>query len=537
MRRLLLSLALPLLVLATSMAQQSANTDIYGLKNILELKLYLKQPDYIDALDSLKQAGEDERLTGDIVVNGKRYKDVGIRYKGNSSYFNVRNTGSSKLPFNIKIDYKDKAQKLPGGFTSLKLSNVFRDPSFIREVLAYEVAGRYMPSPRANFSKVYLNDKYLGLYNCTESIDDEFLMHHYGEKEGALVKCDPDWHGRKFSHCPEGDKASLMYLGEDSLCYKYLYELKEGHWVNLLQFIKVLNQKPQELETMLNVDQALWMLAFSNATVNLDSYIGRLSHNYYLYMDSKGIYHPLVWDMNLAFGGFRYDGLSGALSNEKLKTLSPMLHYKEKNAKRPLVTNLLANELYRNIYIAHYRTIINDYFISGELKKRALAIQAFVDKEVKADTNRLYSYDDFLKNMHSSVSIDNASIIGLLELIEGRTAYLASHPMFQGEQAAIKDVKHQAAGSKVSIQAHAAAADKMWLCYRHGRVGNFQRVSMAQADRAGAEMPTDGTWLAEIEAAPYVQYYVIAENNKIVSLSPERAAFEFYEIKAPEKKK
>jgi spore coat protein CotH len=42
------------------------------------------------------------------------------------------------------------------------------------------------------------------------------------------------------------------------------------------------------IETILDVDKALWMLAFYNATVNLDSYIVQFAQNYYLYKTDKG---------------------------------------------------------------------------------------------------------------------------------------------------------------------------------------------------------------------------------------------------------
>ena len=128
--------------------------DIYDVRSVKDVKIKFEFDDWKNQLNDLKEAGNNERLIGTVTLNGTRYDSVGVRYKGNSSYFNVRNTGSSKLPFNIKINHTKKKQKLPGGFTSLKLSNVFRDPSFLREVLAYEIAGKYMPAPRANYVRV-----------------------------------------------------------------------------------------------------------------------------------------------------------------------------------------------------------------------------------------------------------------------------------------------------------------------------------------------------------------------------------------------
>jgi spore coat protein CotH len=38
----------------------------------------------------------------------------------------------------------------------------------------------------------------------------------------------------------------------------------------------------------------LWMLAFNNVFVNLDSYTGGFSQNYYLYKDENRRFNPVV---------------------------------------------------------------------------------------------------------------------------------------------------------------------------------------------------------------------------------------------------
>ena len=152
---------------------QSQN--LYDLNTIQEIKLYFDDPYWDNKLNAYKKQGEEKRLIGKMILNGITYDSVGVRYKGNSSFFNTRKSGSTKLPFNIKINQTEKSRRLPGGYKRIKLSNVFRDPSFLREVLSYEIAGNYMPTPRANFAKLYVNDEYLGLYNSTESVDGNFL--------------------------------------------------------------------------------------------------------------------------------------------------------------------------------------------------------------------------------------------------------------------------------------------------------------------------------------------------------------------------
>ncbi len=502
--------------------------DIFEANTILEIKLTLKEAEWDKLLDTYKQAGSEERLIGDAVINGVTYKEVGIRYKGNSSYFRVRDLDENKLPFNIKINETTKSQKLPGGISTLKLANAFLDPSFVREVLAYEIAGKYMPSPRANFAKVYVNGTYLGLYNCTESIDDLFLEKHFGTSKGALVKCDPNWHVKPKSNCKSSDNASLAYVGEDSVCYMSVYELQDhAHWKDVIRLTRILEKEPQKIEETLNIDQTLWMLAFNNVLVNLDSYTGQLCHNYYLYLDTFGVYHTLVWDMNLSFGGFRLTGAGPSLSEAGMQTMSPFLHFKDsdsgRSVQRPLITKLLSNDLYQKIYLAHIRTILEENFSNGLYLKRAKEIQQFVDKSVKDDVNKLYDYALFQKNLDTTVVVDEKRIVGIKELMGKRTKYLETHPLLQRTPPAISEVAHAVEGEKINISAKVEGSPtKVWLCYRYSENGAFQRIEM------GGTAPA---YLAGIENKPGAQYYLIAENAQAASLSPARAAKEFYQVK------
>lgn len=502
--------------------------DIFQANTVLDIKLTLKEAQWDKMLDTYKQSGSDDRLVGDVTINGVAYKQVGVRYKGNSSYFRVRDLDEKKLPFNIKVNEVTKGQKLPGGITTLKLANAFLDPSFVREVLAYEIAGKYMPSPRANFAKVYVNGQYLGLYNCTESIDELFTEKHFGTQKGALVKCDPNWHVKAKANCKSSDNASLAYVGEDSVCYMGVYELQDGaRWKDVIRLARVLEKEPQKLESTLNVDQTLWMLAFNNVLVNLDSYTGQLCHNYYLYLDTLGMYHTLVWDMNLCFGGFRLTGSGPSLSEAGMQTMSPLLHFKEgsgPSVQRPLITKLLSNDLYQKIYIAHIRTILEENFSNGLYLTRAKEIQKLVDKQVKDDVNKLYDYALFQKNIDTTVVVDEKRIIGIKELMAKRTEYLLSHPLLQRTPPGISDVKHVVEGEKINITATVTDGTpvKVWLCYRYSDSGPFQATPMSGETTA---------YLAAIDNKAGAQYYVIAENAQAATLSPARAAKEFYQVK------
>lgn len=516
----------PLLLLFTAI--QLPGQDFYKAGAVVDVKLYFKEENWDVLLDSLKQIGNDDRLSADAIINGVRYQGVGVRYKGNSSYFSVRKSGSTKLPFNIKVNYTDKDLVLPGGFTSIKLANNFRDPSFLREVLAYELANKYMVAPQANFARVFVNDRFIGLYTNTESVDRPLLQRHFDDGKSSLFKCDPaDWNVKTPPDCPPSDHASLQYLGPEPGCYQTIYELGQGDWQDLIHFTDILNRSPDQLEGILNIDQTLWMHAFNNVIINLDSYIGKFCHNYYLYKDSAGIYHPIIWDLNMAFGGFRYNGVDeAALSDEKLQTLSPYLHFRERNTKRPLIMSLLSNELWRKIYIAHMRTMLEEQFANGALVQRARELQRLIDPIVAQDTNRLYAYEGFKANIDTTAKADRTNIIGIAHLMNRRAAFLAEHPLFQREPPKIGEVKHRVDKGQALITAKVENAQRVWVFYRKGKSGAFQRTEMANDGAAG-----DGLWGIVLPHEPGLHYYIVAEDERSAVLSPRRASMECYVVK------
>lgn len=513
---------------------QLSGQDIFSSKTVVkDIYLTFYDGNWEEALLQNKLSGEEERILAKIQLNGITYDSVGVRYKGNSSFFNVKKTGAKKFPFNIKIDHIVKKQSLPNGYESLKLSNVFRDPSFVREVLAYDIASNYMPSPRAAYVRLHINGAPFGLYNITESIDKAFLKRHFGYKKGTLVKCDPNWKATANETCPKGDKASLNYLGDDPICYEGLYELKSNKgWENLISLSKTLNKDIDKIENILNVDQVLWMHAFNNVLVNLDSYAGRLCHNYYLFQDSFGVFQPILWDMNLSFGGFRFSGESNkALTVDEMQNMSMFLHFKTSNSNRPLITNLLKNSRYRKIYVAHLKTILRDYFANGKYKEQAGKYQNAIDYYVQNDENKLYSYETFKQNLNSTVEAGKSKIVGLTELMDSRSTYLLEHPLLKRTSLNFENIKAEQKDSSSMFSVKVLDAKKVWLRYRSKSGERFKEIEM-QDDGLNEDLtPGDYVFGVVLNNQVVLDYYLIAEDDKTASLSPEKAAFEFHTLR------
>jgi len=229
--------------------------------------------------------------------------------------------------------------------------------------------------------------------------------------------------------------------------------------------------------------------------------------------------------MNISFGGFRWDGeKAGQLTNEEMQTYSMFSHYKNRDRKRPLITNLLANPLYRKIYVGHCRTIVMENFANGEYLKTAKKIQDNINEEVENDPNKLYDYEGFRKNLVYTVPTGYSKAIGIVELMEKRTGYLMNHPLFNGTNPEVSDVKHETTGGGVEISATVKDAKNVYLVWRPGERSSFKRVEMTPGE--------NDRWSLTLTGQTTLQYYLIAEGDRLAICSPERAAYEFYEVKA-----
>ena len=515
----------------------AAGQDFYDIYSVKEIRLEFKQDNWEEILSRLKDQGNKKRVTATLKINGVTYDSVGVRYKGNSSYYSVKKSGSPKLPFNIKLNHKIKGQRIAGGYKTIKLSNVFRDPSFIRETLAYEVAQNYMHASKCNYARLYVNNKYMGLYNSVESVDKGFLVRHYGSKAGDLIKCDPLDIKQAINktasakECKPGDFAALMYQGKDSICYENNYEFKSDNaWQPLIDLTEKLNTDPENIHQLIDVDECLWMLAFNNVLVNLDSYSGKLSHNYYLYQDSLSVFHPIVWDMNMAFGGFRYSGASNKpMSNEELIDMSLFLHYK--NEKRPLISKLLSEDLYRKMYVAHIKTMLNEDFKSGKYKSRAKQVQSSIDFYVKSDENRLYDYELFKKNIDETVPVGRQSIIGITELMDARAEKLLGHPLLSKIDPKVDMLMHKSTSdSTIVIQTRVDQAENVYLFYKEQGLGVTNKVLMLDTGENGDTTADDSTYSVLLPKEKVKYYFVVAEGEKTATVYPAKGSKEMKKV-------
>ena len=331
-------------------------------------------------------------------------ENVGVRYKGNSSY--VQSINSPKKPFKMKFDEYDGGELLHG-VSKLNFSNCINDPSFLREVLSYEVARKITPSSRTAFANIYVDGELLGFYTQVEQIDEYFITQNFEDLPGNLYKA-------------ADDGATMLYNGSDQEDYYDEYELKTNEgandWSDLVQMLDDLNNcSNDELITLvdpqIDLKQAAQMLAFSMVLSNFDSYPGS-GRNFYLYHNQiTDRLQFIPWDMNESFGAYKNNWDVINLNVLDIPNLED----------RPLNKRILENSSLREDYLDEIRLLLETFASYDTLSARIDELKAFIDPYVMADPNKFYSYQDFLTNSDDDVMVGMGQTIpGLRTFIQER---------------------------------------------------------------------------------------------------------------------
>jgi len=503
--------------------------NFYDINTINKIEITFTESNWDEILDDFYAAGEKERLVGNAIINGIPFDSVGIRYKGTSSYDSER----VKNPLNIKLDYQIKDQEIDG-YTTLKLSNVFKDPSFVREVLGYEIARKYTTASLANFINVYVNGELIGLYSNVQSVDKLFLKKYFSSTENTFIKGNPTGEPG-----PGNPGASLEYFSPDSSSYYDYYEMKSDYgWQNLVNMIDTLNNFTSEVETVLNVDRLLWFLVYHNLLVNLDSPIHG-PHNFYLYQDGGSQFNHIIWDLNMAFGSYTQKNtgpFDPPYSTTELQNFDP-LHNVNKNTF-PILNKILNIPKHKKAYFAHYKTMLEENFTNGWYKTRALEIQNIIDADVQADPNKFYSYQDFKNNLNntiSSVGFPPESLVGITELMEARIIFLNNNSDLQFSAPIISEFSNTPANppanSTVWLNTKVENANLVQLVFRHSSTQKFVKAKMFDDGNHNDGSAGDGNYGVSVETeSTNIQYYFYSENNDAAQFTPVRAENEFYTL-------
>ena len=331
--------------------------------------------------------GDFEYVRANVILAGEAFENVGLRYKGNSSFSTAR--GIPKKSFKIDLNRFVKRQKFLG-LTKLNLNNNVLDPSQIREALAYRLWRKLeLPGSRTAFARVTLtvpgrhDKKLLGLYVVVEQVNGPFLKERFGTDKGLLLK-------------PERS-LSMPYLGEAFAEYERVYvpksDAKPRLAKRLMEFTRLVSQAEDatfatEIGCFVHLGQLARFTAAHTVLSHLDSFLLR-GHNYYLYLPkADGRFVFLPWDVNSTFASHRSAG-----SPEQQFDLS----VKQPFAKgQRLLERLMKLKSFRESYGTELKKLVVTHFSREAIGRDMAELRKAVEPTVREDE---YSdHREFLNN-------------------------------------------------------------------------------------------------------------------------------------------
>ena len=223
--------------------------------------------------------------------------DVGLRFRGDT----IRH--KQKKSFRISFNSFDSGDNYHG-IEKMNLNAEVNDPSIVRSKLTWDLF-RYLgvSGSRSNHVLLYINDAFYGVYLNTEHIDERYMKSRFDNNDGNLYR--NLW------------PADLVYLGASQDDYKYEYDGRRAYalrtnekwddYEDLSAMITTLNQYDgnqlkNEIETLINVQQYLKVMAVDVISGNWDGYTGD-KNNYYLYRDQvSGRFEYIPYNLENSFG-------------------------------------------------------------------------------------------------------------------------------------------------------------------------------------------------------------------------------------------
>ena len=138
----------------------------------------------------LETCENEEYAACTVVVDGKKYANIAIRAKGNTSLSSVKASGTDRYSFKLEFDHYESAKNLDG-LDKLCLNNLIQDNTMMKDYIVYRLMDDFgADSPLCSFAYLTVNGEDWGLYLAVEGVEDSFLSRNYGADAGDLYKPD-----------------------------------------------------------------------------------------------------------------------------------------------------------------------------------------------------------------------------------------------------------------------------------------------------------------------------------------------------------
>jgi hypothetical protein len=250
-------------------------------------------------------------LPAHLSFEGHNYGTVSLSNKGNYGIFRCisqesGNRSSSadclKMSYKVDIDRNNKNNRL-WGLKKLNLHSMSDDPTKMRDHLSYKLYNDFgIPASRTAFAKLYINNRYLGLFCAVEEIDGRFLSRRFGDNgDGNLYK--EIWPSNEIT---KTECLTALQTNNDANDNPDVSQM-----MNLSAAIRTADSTTFKnlLSNFIDFEYFTKYIIVDRATGNWDGPLTKYSwwgapyknHNYYWFTDTKsGKFIMIPWDMEKA---------------------------------------------------------------------------------------------------------------------------------------------------------------------------------------------------------------------------------------------
>lgn len=423
-------------------------TALFQKDSVIQIDIRMKDGAWEELLAN---AMAEEYASCDVVINGVKVENVGIRPKGNTSLSAIASdSDTDRYSLKLEFDHYVEGQTCLG-LDKLILNNNYADATNMKEAIVYDMY-QYLGADASlyNYAEISVNGTYWGVYLALEAVEDSFLLRNYGAAGGNLYKPEgmgmgggrsgggPDFSERNpggrgsggagfadqdsgggrgqggglFSTSSGG--ADLNYTDDELDSYSTIWDGevtdsgRKDH-KRVVAALKNINQGT-DLEECLDIDNVLKYMAVHTFSVNMDSLSGNMAHNYYLY-ENGGRLNIIPWDYNLSFGGMGIgagDGASGVV-NDAIDTPFQGTAFFDA---------LLEDGDYLARYHEYLRELVEGYVFGGRFAEIYSSIRSRIDRLVETDPTAFYTaaeYGTAAEMLYQTVLLRAESIQGQLE--------------------------------------------------------------------------------------------------------------------------
>ena len=363
---------------------------LFDAEEVHSIELFLTDEDWTSILENPK---EKKYVHAPVIIDGEKISDVGLRVKGSNSLNQTLKYGSQRFSLKIEFDHYVSGRTY-FGLDKISLQSSFQDNAYMKDVLAYDMMAKMgVPSPLTSYAFVRVNDEDWGLFVAVEEPEDAFARRNFGTDRGNLYK--PEY--KRLSD--DNSDIFLIYSGEEFHHYENIFErsvfkVNDTDKKRLIESLRILSTG-ENFEEGIDVDAVLRYFTVQTFVVNLDGYLGRTGHNYFLY-EKDGKISLLPWDYNLAYATYAL-GMPNPIDDSTLFVNYP-IHTPapyEYMSKRPLFFELMKNGEMVKQYNALYDDFLKIYIESGYLEEKMESIRVMIAPYVERDPTKFASVEDF----------------------------------------------------------------------------------------------------------------------------------------------